>query len=167
MKSQPLPNHADSDVESDNMNRPTAEYPVVVEIPLAWGEMDAYGHVNNIVYFRYFETARMAYFERLNAPDFINRNPLGPILASTSCRFRAPLAFPDRVSVGARVARVDEDRFVMFYAVYSHRLQKTAAEGEGTIVCFDYRENRKALLPEELKRKISELESSVVLVKAG
>lgn len=149
------------------MNRPTAEYPVVVEIPLAWGEMDAYGHVNNIVYFRYFETARMAYFERLNAPDFTNRNPLGPILASTSCRFRAPLAFPDRVSVGARVARVDEDRFVMFYAVYSHRLQKTAAEGEGTIVCFDYRENRKALLPEELKRKISELESSVVLVKAG
>jgi len=152
-------------LESDNVNRPTAEYPVVIEIPVAWGEMDAYGHVNNIVYFRYFETARMAYFERLNAPDFTNRNPLGPILASTSCRFRAPLAFPDRVSVGARVARVDEDRFVMFYAVYSHGLQKTAAEGEGTIVCFDYRENRKAPLPEELKLKISELESSVVSVK--
>jgi acyl-CoA thioester hydrolase len=71
------------------------------------------------------------------------------------------LAFPDRVSVGARIARLDEDRFVMFYAVYSHRLQKLAAEGEGTIVCFDYRENRKARLPDELKRKIAELESSV------
>jgi len=55
----------------------------------------------------------------------------------------------------------------MFYAAYSHRLQKTAAEGKGIIVCFDYRENRKARLPEELKRKISELESSVVSVKAG
>ena len=142
------------------MSSPLADYPVVVDIPVAWGEMDAYGHVNNIVYFRYFETARMAYFDKLASPDFANRNPLGPILASTSCRFRAPLAFPDRISVGARVARVDEDRFVMFYAVYSHRLQKLAAEGEGTIVCFDYRENRKAPLPAELKQKISALENS-------
>jgi len=142
------------------MSSPLADYPVVVDIPVAWGEMDAYGHVNNIGYFRYFETARMAYFEKLASPDFVNRNPLGPILASTSCRFRAPLAFPDRISVGARVARVDEDRFVMFYAVYSHRLQKLAAEGEGTIVCFDYRENRKAPLPAELKQKISALENS-------
>jgi acyl-CoA thioester hydrolase len=148
------------------MSSPLADYPVVVDLPVAWGEMDAYGHVNNIVYFRYFETARMAYFEKLASPDFVNRNPLGPILASTSCRFRAPLAFPDRISVGARVARVDEDRFVMFYAVYSHRLQKLAAEGEGTIVCFDYRENRKAPLPAELRNKISELENSTGPVNA-
>jgi acyl-CoA thioester hydrolase len=133
----------------------------VVEVPVAWGEMDAYGHVNNIVYFRYFETARIAYFNALTLPDFVGRNPLGPILASTSCRFRAPLAFPDRVSVGARVARVDDDRFVMFYAVYSHRLQKIAAEGEGTVVCFNYRENRKASLPELLKQKIADLESAL------
>jgi acyl-CoA thioester hydrolase len=148
------------------MHTPLADYPVVIEIPVAWGEMDAYGHVNNIVYFRYFETARIVYFGKLESPDFVNRNPLGPILASTSCRFRAPLAFPDHLSVGARVARVDEDRFVMFYAVYSHRLQKIAAEGEGTIVCFDYRENRKALLPAELRRKISEVENSVAPAKA-
>ena len=139
------------------MNTPLADYPVVIEIPVAWGEMDAYGHVNNTVYFRYFETARIACFEKLRSPDFVNRNPLGPILASTSCRFRAPLTFPDRVSVGARVASVAEDRFVMLYAVYSHRLQKIAAEGEGTIVCFDYRENRKAPIPAKLRRKISEL----------
>lgn len=142
------------------MSTPLSDYPVVVDIPVAWGEMDAYGHVNNIVYFRYFETARMAYFERLESPDFVDRNPLGPILASTSCRFRAPLTFPDRLSVGARVARVDEDRFVMFYAVYSHRFQEIAAEGEGTVVCFNYRENRKAALPVELRDRISEIEST-------
>lgn len=140
------------------MSRVLAQYPVVVEVPVAWGEMDAYGHVNNIVYFRYFETARIAYFEKLGDPDFVNRNPLGPILASTSCRFRAPLSFPDHVSIGARVARVDEDRFVMFYAVFSHRLQRVAAEGEGTVVCFNYRENRKAALSQDLIRKIAELE---------
>jgi acyl-CoA thioester hydrolase len=81
------------------MHTPLADYPVVIEIPVAWGEMDAYGHVNNIVYFRYFETARIVYFGKLESPDFVNRNPLGPILASTSCRFRAPLAFPDHLQV--------------------------------------------------------------------
>jgi acyl-CoA thioester hydrolase len=149
------------------MNSPLKDYPVVVDVPVAWGEMDAYGHVNNIVYFRYFETARMAYFEKLAAPGFLDRDPVGPILASTSCRFRAALAFPDRVSVGARIARVDEDRFVMFYAVYSHRLRKIAAEGEGTIVCFDYRENRKASLPDALRLKIAELEAAAAQPTPG
>ena len=95
------------------MEKDLAGYPVVVETPVAWGEMDAFGHVNNIVYFRYFETARIAYFARLDVPEFLGRDPTGPILAETTCRFRAALAYPDTVSVGARVANVGEDRFVM------------------------------------------------------
>jgi hypothetical protein len=59
---------------------------------------------------------------------------VGPILAETTCRFRAALSYPDTVSIGARVASVGEDRFVMRYAVFSHRLGRLAAEGEGTLV---------------------------------
>ena len=140
------------------MEKDLAGYPVVVETPVAWGEMDAFGHVNNIVYFRYFETARIAYFARLDVPEFLGRDPMGPILAETTCRFRAALAYPDTVSVGARVANVGEDRFVMRYAVFSHRLGRLAAEGEGTLVCFDYRQGRKAPLPEKLKARIDEIE---------
>ena len=143
------------------MRKNLSDYPVVVEIPVAWGEMDAFGHVNNIVYFRYFETARIAYFERLNLPEFIGRDPVGPILSETSCRFRAPLTFPDSVSVGARVVSVGEDRFVMEFAVFSRRLGKLAAEGEGVLVCFDYRQNRKAAVPAALKRRIDEIEGLV------
>jgi acyl-CoA thioester hydrolase len=134
-------------------------YPVRVDIPVAWGEMDAYGHVNNIVYFRYFETARMAYFDRLQDPGFLARDPLGPILAATRCRFRAPLKHPDRVTVGARVSSVEEDRFVMAYAIFSHAMGRIAAEGDGTIVCYDYRNSRKAPLPEHLKLRIAQIEN--------
>jgi acyl-CoA thioester hydrolase len=56
------------------------------------------------------------------------------------------------------VASVGEDRFVMHYAVFSHRLGRLAAEGEGTLVCFDYRQSRKAAVPEGLRRRIAELE---------
>jgi len=138
-----------------------SDYPVVVEVPVAWGEMDAFGHVNNIVYFRYFETARIAYFEKLNMPEFIGRDPIGPILAETSCRFRAPLSYPDRVSVGARVVSVGEDRFVMAYGVFSHLHDRLAAEGEGILVCFDYRQNRKALVLPMLRQRIEEIERTV------
>ncbi len=135
-----------------------AGYPVIVETPVAWGEMDAFGHVNNIVYFRYFETARIAYFERLGVPEFLGRDPVGPILAETTCRFRAALSYPDTVSIGVRVVSVGEDRFVMRYIVVSHRLDRVAAEGEGTMVCYDYVRNRKAPVPEKLRRRIEEIE---------
>lgn len=141
------------------MNQELAGYPVVVEVPVVWGEMDAFGHVNNIVYFRYFETARIAYFERLDVPEFLLRDPVGPILAETTCRFRVALSYPDTVSIGARVTGVAEDRFVMRYAVFSHRLGRLAAEGEGTLVCFDYRRNRKAAVPETLRSRIAALEA--------
>ena len=141
------------------MSKVLEGYPVTVEVPVAWGEMDAYGHVNNIVYFRYFETARMAYFDRLQDPGFLARDPLGPILSATRCRFRAPLKHPDRVTVGARVSGVEADRFVMAYAVFSHAMGRIAAEGDGTIVCYDYRNSRKAPLPEHLKLRIAQIEN--------
>ncbi|MFW6242474.1 MAG: acyl-CoA thioesterase, partial [Thermodesulfobacteriota bacterium] len=94
-----------------------AAFPVVIDIPVAWGEMDAFGHVNNIIYFRYFESARIAYFDHVGYEALMEEEGLGPILAATSCRYRVPLTFPDTVSVGARVASVDTDRFRMEYRV--------------------------------------------------
>ena len=134
-------------------------YPVVIEAPVAWGEMDSMGHVNNIVYFRYFESGRIAYFERLGFMSDMEETGVGPILASTQCRFRLPLAYPDTVSIGTKVVEVGDDRFVMKYVVVSHRHARPAAEGEGLIVAFDYRAQRKAPLPEEVKARIRALEA--------
>lgn len=135
-------------------------YPVVFETPVAWGEMDSLQHVNNIVYFRYFESARMAYFDRLDFWTYMAETGVGPILASTQCKFRVPLTYPDKVSVGARISEIEDDRFVMKYVVVSHGHAKVAAEGEGLIVSYDYRELRKASLPEEIKGRIRILEKN-------
>ena len=133
-------------------------YPVVIVVPVAWGEMDSLQHVNNIIYFRYFESARMAYFQRLDLWGYMNETGIGPILASTECRFRIPLSYPETVSVGARIASVEEDRFLMEYAVVSHHHRKIAATGAGVIVSYDYREKRKARLPDEIRKRIEALE---------
>ena len=133
-------------------------FPVVIVTPVAWGEMDSLQHVNNIVYFRYFESARMAYFDRLDLWTYMHETGVGPILASTQCRFRLPLTYPDTVSIGARVSELEGDRFLMKYAVFSQRHERLAAEGEGLIVSYNYRELKKATLPDEVRRRIETLE---------
>jgi acyl-CoA thioester hydrolase len=135
-------------------------YPVVIEIPVAWGEMDSLRHVNNIVYFRYFESARMAYFNRIDIWGYMEETGVGPILASTGCKFRIPLSYPDTVSVGTRITDLDADRFLMKYVAVSRQHQRIAAEGEGVVVSYDYREKRKAPLPQEIRARIEALENN-------
>ena len=131
---------------------------VTMNVPVAWGEMDAMGHVNNIIYFRYFETVRIEYFNRLGMMEYSQRTGIGPILASTECRFKMPLQCPDTVIVGAKILSMEEDRVVMGYEVFSMRHKRIAAEGEGVVVTYDYRNNKKVAVPEELRKKIMELE---------
>ena len=136
-------------------------FPVVITIPVAWGEMDAFQHVNNGAYFRYFESARMAYYEKMNIKDLISRTGIGPILAATSCRFKTSLKYPDTVRVGVKVTKIEADRFMMDHRIVSTQHQKIAAEGSSVIAAFNYRENKKAVVPEELKQKVWDLEKTV------
>ncbi len=136
-------------------------YPVVIETPVAWGDMDTNQHVNNIVYFKYFESARIAYFEKTNIFDQLARTGIGRILAATSCKFKMPLTYPDRVLVGARVSSLGEDRFTMGYRVVSVKHRKVAAEGEGVIVTFNYRDNKKVRIPDDWRQRIVDLEGTV------
>ncbi|MEE4600357.1 MAG: thioesterase family protein [Desulfobacteraceae bacterium] len=136
-------------------------YPVVIEIPIAWGDMDAFQHVNNTMYFRYFESARISYFEKLAFTEQMKKTGIGPILATTQCRFKIPLTYPDQVSVGAKVDVLENDRFLMNYLVVSHKHKNIAAIGEGMLVSFNYLENKKAPLPDDIRARITGLEKGV------
>lgn len=137
-------------------------YATTVDVPVAWGEMDAFGHVNNVVYFRYFETARIAYLRAIGftGSDEHGRTvpAIGPILHSTHCRFRRPLAFPDTLQVGARSVAVEADRFIMEYAIASERMGAMAADGGGIVVAYDYVNARRADLPAAVRARILELD---------
>jgi acyl-CoA thioester hydrolase len=135
-------------------------YPIVVKFPVAWGEMDSFQHVNNVVYFRYFENARIVCSEKLGLHKYKEQTGIGPILGSTSCKFKYPLTYPDTVSVGAKIVNIADDRFMMVYVVVSHQHGKIAAEGEAVVVMYDYRAGKKTAIPDELRRKMMTLEIS-------
>ena len=136
-----------------------AAFPVVLEIPVAWGDMDAYAHVNNTVFFRWFESARIAYFDRIGFRDTAEHGGVGPILGSTQCRFRRPVAYPDTVRVGTRATEVSDDRFTMAYRV-ENGAGELAAEGSGVVVAYDYNWLRKAELPAPIRAAIRALEGA-------
>ena len=135
------------------------DFPIRISIPVQWGEMDAYGHVNNTVYFRYFESARIAYLERCGFVESYDRDRIGAILHSTDCRFRIALQYPDTVHIGVRARDVQEDRFTTEYRAVSARANAVAADGIGIVVSFDYRTREKTALPDTVRRLIAEIEA--------
>ncbi|MBJ95571.1 MAG: thioesterase [Rickettsiales bacterium] len=141
--------------------------PVRLEIDVAWGEMDSFQHVNNIIYLRWFESARIEYFRQTGFIEHMQATQVGPILAESRCRYRAPVTFPDRVTVTASARQVSEDRFVMDYRLYSQQQGFLVAEGDGTVVCYDFAAGRKAPLPAEVLRAMQELEGRGDLATAA
>ncbi len=137
-----------------------AGFPVAVELAVAWGDMDAYRHVNNVVYFRYFENARLEYFRRLDWFEYERQTGVGPILAATQARFRKALTYPDTIWVTARVSSIESDRFHLEHLIVSRRLGAVAAEGKGTVVTYHHGAGHKVALPEELRRRIEALEAT-------
>lgn len=133
------------------------DFPVVVRLPVQWGEMDAYDHVNNVVFFRYFESARVRYLRACGFTDTYAEQGVGAILHSTSARFRRPLFYPDEVVVGARVSSLAADRFTMAYRVVSLEQEAVAAEGEGVVVSYDYRAGAVAPLPDSVVEGVRRL----------
>ena len=125
-----------------------------LEIPVAWGDLDAFGHVNNTKYFRWFESGRMAYFERIGiSPQ--RPEKAGPILATTSCDFLAPVEYPATIVVGTRAAQVGNTSLVMEHEVAKDGA--AVARGTAVIVWFDYRTGQKVRIPDAMREAIASL----------
>ena len=92
----------------------------------------------------------------------MNKAQIGPILASTRCNFRTPLTFPDTIQIATIVENIESKRFKMKYLVYSERLDKIAAEGEGLIVYYDYQRKRSCEIPEVILSSINALQINFV-----
>jgi acyl-CoA thioester hydrolase len=119
--------------------------------------MDAFAHVNNTVFFRWFETGRIAFLKAIDFTGGGLSGGVGPILAATGCRFRRPVEFPDTVTVAVRTTAVEDDRFTHAYRVLSRATGEVVAEGEGVVVSYDYGARRRAPIPAPVRAAIAEL----------
>jgi acyl-CoA thioester hydrolase len=131
--------------------------PPIFEQPVAWGDMDALGHVNNAVYFRYMESARVAFLIWLGVDRLRMSSGVGVILHSAQARFRRPIVYPDRLHISSRVTAVSDDRFTLEHELRSAALNDVAAIGHGVIVSYDYAKATKAPMPLEWAQRLRRL----------
>lgn len=136
------------------------EFPVVVDIPVQWGDMDALQHVNNVVYLKWFETARIEYMNQIRFMSRLKSHNIGPILASSSIRYRVPVEYPDRVYVGASAKDFKASELIQTYGVFSELKNTVTTVGEARMVMFDFTAQAKTVIPDDILERIASLENA-------
>ena len=126
-----------------------ADYRAFREITTRWMDNDVYGHVNNVVYYSYFDTAVNQYLIEAGALD-IARSPVIGLVVETQCRYASPIAFPDFVTAGIRVARIGRSSVRYEIGLFRNEDDTAAAEGHFVHVYVDRGTNRPTALPAEL-----------------
>jgi acyl-CoA thioester hydrolase len=125
-------------------------YPIIFEQCVDWGDMDALGHVNNVVYYRYMENARIYFMDQLQ----LKRADINTVIASSQCRYLSPTIYPDQLKIGVRVEEMRTSALRMSYLLYSTQQQRVVAIGEAVQVMLDKKTGCKTLIPDELKQHI-------------
>jgi acyl-CoA thioester hydrolase len=130
----------------------------MISWPVQWGDQDAFGHVNNVVYFRWMESARIAYFREANLGVADNKHGIGPILASIKCDFRRQLTYPDMLHISGSIISIGRSSIKMVHRVYSTAQKAVVAEGDSVLVMFDYQAQQPIAVPDEIRNKIDAFE---------
>ncbi|MHC4392399.1 MAG: acyl-CoA thioesterase [Planctomycetota bacterium] len=142
-------------------NSPSEGLGVTIECPIRWGDMDALGHVNNTVYFRFCESARIAYFEAIDLDRFKEGPKDGPGLVAANLNFRKQTHYPDTIRVSANTSRIGGKSFTLHYILRSAN-GETVADGDSVCVWVDYAQGKAKPLPAALIDRIEAIEGGSV-----
>lgn len=134
------------------------EFPVVIELPVQWGDQDALGHVNNVVFFRWWESSRIACAEKIDLLGTDRSGQYGTVLASMTCDFRKQLVYPDRVLIGARIGRVGNSSLRIEHRLVSQKLNAIAAEAVSVMVSFNFEKQTSCPISSGIRAAIRQLE---------
>jgi len=143
------------------MERILDQYPIVVEQSVVWSDMDAHGHVNNMIYLRYMENGRVEYYNRIGKFSLEEQTGITLVIKSMTCRYLSSLSYPDTIAIGARVKKIGGDHMVMEYVVVNRSRVQVAAKGEATIVAVRVADYTKVSFPDALKERIVALQTEL------
>jgi len=137
---------------------PRSAYRAWRSITTRWADNDAYGHVNNVVYYSWFDTAVNAYLIEQGALDIRDGTVIG-LVVETHCNYFSPLAFPQTVDLGLRVAHLGRSSVRYELGVFAAGQESAAAQGHFVHVYVDAASRQPAPLPLALVRALEPLQS--------
>lgn len=133
------------------------QFPVNLKIRIDWSELDYFGHVNNVSFFKYVQASRVNYWDHIGLTQSHRKTNIGPMLASSRCDFKRPLSYPGQITILARVDFIKNTSFSIIHKLLNEE-GYVAAEAQDIMVMFDFNRNEKIPFPADLKEKIEDLE---------
>jgi acyl-CoA thioester hydrolase len=141
------------------MNQPQhqrSDYPHFQAITTRWHDNDLYGHVNNVTYYSYFDSAVNAYLIEAGGLDIHGGAVVG-FVVSSSCDYFASIAFPDRIEIGLRVGKLGNSSVQYELAVFKAGEDEACAAGRFVHVFVERESNRPVPIPEPLRTALGAL----------
>jgi acyl-CoA thioester hydrolase len=148
-----------SDARPDREPERRERYPFWVPITTRWSDNDAYGHVNNVVFYSYFDTAANRYLIEHGGLD-LHAGPVIGLVVESSCRYRAPIAYPQPISAGVRVDRLGKSSVTYGIAIFVDGVDLAAADGTFTHVFVDRATRRPAPIPPLMRAALERITRS-------
>ncbi|NDC40019.1 MAG: acyl-CoA thioesterase [Chitinophagia bacterium] len=121
-----------------------------LQLRLDWSDMDMFGHINNVSYFRFLQSARVNCWEAIGLSAMYAAVNQGPVLVSCQCKFIKPLHYPGTIEVKSMVSVVGTTSFGLKHSIYNSEGQ-LCAEGDDVMVMFDFTSNQKIPVPDFLR----------------
>jgi acyl-CoA thioester hydrolase len=127
-----------------------------LKVPTRWMDNDVYGHVNNVVYYSYFDTVVNGYLISSGALD-IEKSPVIGLVVETQCRYFKPITFPDTVHAGLRVARLGSSSVLYEIGIFRNDEESAAAQGHFVHVYVGRESRRPTTLPPEMRKALERI----------
>jgi acyl-CoA thioester hydrolase len=133
-----------------------ADFPHFLEITTRWMDNDVYGHVNNVVYYSFFDTVVNRYLIDNGALDFRDGKVIG-LVVETQCNYFKPVAYPDRITAALAVEHLGNSSVRYRLAVFSNDDNDAAAQGHFVHVYVDRATNRPVPMPDALRKALERI----------
>jgi len=132
-------------------------FPSSLTLRIDWSEMDEFRHVNNVMFMKYIQSGRVNYWQLTGIYDLFLKERKGFMVLSVSCRFISPLYFPGEVTIETGLIEMGNSSLKLKH-VLRNNTQQIVAEAEDVLVMYNFNENSKMNIPEELRNRINTIE---------
>ncbi len=132
-------------------------YHTKLELRIDWSELDYFGHVNNVSFFKYVQASRVNYWDSIGLTDSHRETQIGPMLASCACQFFKPLFYPGKIVVQVKVDFIRNTSFGFSHQIMNDK-NEIAAEAKDVMVLYDFGKNEKVKFPDWLRAQMERVE---------
>jgi len=126
----------------------------ILKLRIDWSELDYFGHVNNISFYKYIQSGRIDFWDAIGLRVYHLETGIGPLLASCKCDFKKPLFFPGEIEIHTSVQFIRNSSFSFRHQIMNSE-NELVADAEDVMVMFDFHKNEKVLISDTWRHRLS------------